>query len=96
VRDNILQWKQHIGWLRIFIDQCTTQQIMAGLKSEEDKFATVMTEAKGMHAIIISVLSIIFHHSVALFNDLNCMGSPEGATSCRVRRLFICYVVILI
>jgi hypothetical protein len=35
--------------------------------------------------------NIIFQHSVALINDLNCRDSLEGATCCCARS--ICYLV---
>jgi hypothetical protein len=39
---------------------------------------------------------VIFQNPVALVNDLIGVGSPEGATACRVRRLVVCYVVSLL
>jgi hypothetical protein len=42
---------------------------------------------------IIVVCNIMLQHSVALANALICVGSREGAASCRALRLLVCYVV---
>jgi hypothetical protein len=42
---------------------------------------------------LMSWITVIIQHPVALTNNLILRASLEVATSCRFRRLFLCYVV---